>query len=124
MSYFDIGATELVARRGYSDMGGLSDVLSKIGGAIKGGAGAALDFYGQTQQQAGAAAALQQQAAGQRPSGTPSWVMPVVAIGGIGLVAYMLMGRKRKNPSRGKGRYRGRRPWARARWRRRRRSRR
>lgn len=117
MGYFDIGNTELIARRGYSDMGGISDVLTKIGSAIKGGAGAALDFYGQTQQQAGAATALQAQAMAQQRGGTPSWVLPVVAIGGVGLVAYMLMGRKRRNPSRGRHRrmYRG------ARWMRRRR---
>lgn len=109
MSYFDIGATELIARRGYSDMGGVKDVLTKVGSAIKGGAGMVVDFYGQTQQQAGAASALQAQAMAQQRGGTPSWVMPVIAIGGLGLVGYMVLGRKRRNPTHGRRRRRMRR---------------
>ncbi len=56
MAYFN---TNLVARRGYGGraMSGLDDVLS----AVKAGAGAVLDFYGKTEQQAGANTALQAQ---------------------------------------------------------------
>lgn len=104
MSYFDIGCApeELIARQGYSGVGGVGDVLSKIGGVIKDGAAGALDFYGKQQQAAGQLSVYQQQAAAQAAAGgggLPSWVLPVAAVGGVGLIAVMMMGR-RKNPAR------------------------
>lgn len=105
MGYIEVGEerTELIARRGYSDVGGVGDVLSKIGDTLKAGAGAALDFYGQQQQQTGQLQVYQQQqaaaAAAARGGGMPSWALPA-AIGGVGLVAVVLLTSKRKNPAR------------------------
>lgn len=107
MGYFGIGcsdqSTELAARGGYSAADGFGDVLSKIGSVIKTGAGAALDLYGQQQQQTGQLTAYQQQqaaaAAAAAGGGMPSWVVPA-AIGGVGLVAVVLMTGRRKNPAR------------------------
>lgn len=110
MGYFEVGCADqeqLVARPGYSDVAGIGDVLSKIGSVVAGGAGAALDFYGKQQQQQGQLTAYQQQqaaaaaaaAGGGTVGGMPSWVLPAAAIGGVGLLAVLVMG-KRKNPAR------------------------
>jgi hypothetical protein len=102
MSYFDIGADEqLIARSGYAGVDGLTDYLptwSQVTGAVKSGAGAVLNAYGQQQQQAGASQAYQQvamQAAAGR-SGMPEWILPVAAIGGVGVVAFLLLKKGRK----------------------------
>lgn len=55
MAYFN---SNLIARRGYAGMSGvLDDILS----GVKAGAGAVLDFYGKSEQTAGANAAIAQQ---------------------------------------------------------------
>jgi hypothetical protein len=57
MAYFN---TNLIARRGYAGrpMSGLAGILDDAWSAIKGGASSAVSFYGDSQKQAGAAAAL------------------------------------------------------------------
>lgn len=106
MSYFETGSTQLIARSGYAGVDGFTDALKKLGSALKSGAGSALNFYGQQQQQAGQIQAYQQQAAARGTGGgLPGWVMPVAVVGGLGLLALVLLKRKkRRNPSRGKGR--------------------
>jgi hypothetical protein len=99
MAYFD---TNLIARRGYggrpmSGMGGFLDDL--ISGA-KSAAGSALDFYGKTEQQAGANAALSAQntqltaalAAQQNAGGISTTTL--MLIGGVGLAAVLLLRKK------------------------------
>lgn len=94
MSYFDIGSTELISRRSYGGVGeylatGLS--FSDVTGAIKDVGANVLNFYGQQQQQAGAAAAYAQMAQQQRAaSGMPSWLLPVLLVGG-GLILLKTM---------------------------------
>ena len=88
------GSTEIIARQGYSGLGfGLDDIT----GAFKG----ALNFYGQSEQAKGAAAAAQQiaiaqaqaaQQQAQKSSGMPGWLLPV-AIGG-GLIALLVLRKK------------------------------
>ena len=101
MTYFtSTGDTTLIARRGYGSQPptGLAGVLDTIGNFVKSGASAALDVFSSGQQAAGQAAAYkdiaaQQAALAAQRSGTPSWIMPVAVVGGLGLVAYMVMGR-------------------------------
>lgn len=96
MSYFSQGQTELISRPGYSSIG--ADEPSWFD-KLKDAAGGALNFYGQAQagaalqreQEIRAAEAAKQQ---QASSGTPSWVLPV-AIGGVALVAVVLLTRKK-----------------------------
>lgn len=64
---------------------GSPSTVSKIGTGIMEG----LSLYGKAQ--ADRAAAAQ---AAYAPSGTPSWVMPVVAIGGVALVVVLLKKKK------------------------------
>lgn len=87
MSYLP---TNIIARPAYSSMSGLDEIW----GAVKGGVSSAIDFYGQTQQQAGAAAALaaqnqsMQQALATRSS--PGISPTVLIAGGLGVVALVL----------------------------------
>jgi len=98
MSYFSgVGNTELIARRGYSDISDWKDVTGKIWGGLTG----ALDFYGdktraegavrayETAAQAAQAQAAQAQAA-QARSSTPSWLLPAALAGGA-LVLFTVM---------------------------------
>lgn len=91
MSYFSQGQTELISRPGYSSTEGWWDSLKEA-------AGGAITFYGQAQ--TGAALQREQEiraaeAAKQaQASSTPSWVLPV-AIGGVALVAVVLLTRKK-----------------------------
>lgn len=100
MAYF---GTNLIARRGYGSMSGLDDVFS----AIKSGAGAVLDFYGKTEQQAGANTALAAQntaltnalaaQAAQRQQGLLGGIdtSTMLILGGGALAAVLLLrGRK------------------------------
>jgi hypothetical protein len=95
MSYFDVGATELVARQGYSGMGDFTDTVK---GLLSGG----LNFYGQAQQTAGKAAAYEEiakaqaaAASGRKPPGrTPKWLLPV-GLGAGALVLVLLLKKKR-----------------------------
>ena len=90
--------TTLIARSGYgSPQPGpapMAGVLDKIGDFLKGAGTGVVNFYGQAQRDAGAAAALQQPA---QPS-TPSWLLPAVLVGG-GVVLILLLKRPRKNPA-------------------------
>lgn len=109
MSYFTSAGDTLVSRRGYGGPTptGLSGVLETIGGFVKDGVSAAVDIYNSGQKAAGGQAALQQVVAQQQPaprSGMPTWVMPAAVLGGAGLLAFVVLNKKRKNPSRGKGR--------------------
>lgn len=88
--------TNIIARRGYSDVAGLDDVWEKI----KAGAGAALDYYGTNEQAKGAAAAAAAQnaaltaaLAGKTSSGilTPT----NMAIAGVGVLGLVLLLRKK-----------------------------
>lgn len=107
MSYFETGSTQLIARSSYAGVDGFTDALKKLGSALKSGASSALNFYGNQQQQAGQIQAYQQQAAARAGGGgMPGWVMPVAIVGGVGLLALVLLKRKKRNPSRGKGRHR------------------
>jgi len=72
-------------------------VLEDIGSAIKTGAQATLNIYGQTQKQAGiieGMSAGQQPAVAQADTGMPGWVWPV-AIGGGVLLLVLVMRKKR-----------------------------
>lgn len=97
MSYFSkTEGTELIARRGYSDVAGdWTDTL----GNVLGKAGNVLNWYGDKARAEGAVRAYEQAAAAQaaaaqaRPS-TPSWLLPA-ALGGGALVLVMAM-RSRK----------------------------
>ena len=92
MSYFNkVEGTELIARRGYSDMSDWKDTAGKIWGGLTG----ALDFYGDKARAEGAVRAYEQAsaaqaAAAQARSSTPSWVLPA-ALGGGALVLLMVM---------------------------------
>ena len=69
--------------------------LSKIGSAIKSLFGTAVSTYGSAKTAEGQAAAYQQMLAAQQAKpGMPSWVLPV-AIGGAGLIAVVLLTRKK-----------------------------
>ena len=91
----------LISRRGYSGFhgGGLSGVLSDIGGAIKDVAGGALNFYGSSQQAVGAAAAAQQTnkdlsaaLAAKQGIGTGTILIGAAAVGGL---AWFLLRKKK-----------------------------
>lgn len=105
MSYFDLGntrPTQLVARQGY---GAVDGILSTIGGAIKDAAKGALSIYGDSKTAAGQAQAATTiaTAAVQQPQrgGMPAWLLPVAAVGGLGLVALLVLKPKgRRNPAR------------------------
>lgn len=105
MSYFDLGnpaPTQLVARQGY---GAVDGILSTIGGALKDAAKGVISIYGDSKTAAGQAQAATTiaTAAVQQParSGMPSWVLPVAAVGGLGLVALLVLKPKgRRNPAR------------------------
>ena len=98
--------TNLIARRGYggrpagrAGLSGLGSVLDDAWSALKSGAGSALDFYGKTQQQQGANAALEAQnaqlaaaLAAQRSSGPD--LTTIAVIGGIGIAAILLLKKK------------------------------
>ncbi len=84
--------TNIVARRGYSGMGSWTDIWDTVKSGVKGG----IDFYGQTQQQAGAAAAtaaqnaaLTQVLANQQhppsPLGISTTTLAIVGVAGLGL---------------------------------------
>lgn len=96
-------STTLIARDGY---GPTSGVLDKIGDFLKSAGKGALSVYGSAQQSAGQAAAYQQIAtqATARPA-MPSWVMPVALVGGVAVIAMLVM-KPRKNPARGRRRRR------------------
>lgn len=106
MSYFETTGddTILIARRGYGGKTtGLDGVLDSIGSFLKDGVKAAVNVYSSGQQSAGQAQAYrdiaQQQALAQQ-SRTPGWVMPVAVLGVGGVLAAVLLTRKRKNPAR------------------------
>ena len=93
MSYFSgVGNTELIARRGYSDISDWKDVTGKIWGGLTG----ALDFYGDKTRAEGAvrayetAAQAAQAQAAQARSSTPSWLLPAALAGGA-LVLFTVM---------------------------------
>ena len=98
MAYFD---TNLISRRGYGGRP-MGDFWDDLVSGTKSVVGGALDFYGKTQQQAGANAALsaqntqltaalaaQQQSRGMDPT-------TLLLIGGVGVVAAVLILRKKK----------------------------
>ena len=92
--------TMLVAREGYGEyveLGDVSSVLSSIGSGIKTIGGGLLGIVKGSAQSAGEASAYQQMAMmqAQQNQGMPSWVVPV-AIGGVGLVAVLLLMKKRR----------------------------
>lgn len=116
MAYFN---TNLIARKGYAGVraarsgapmatfqhemrhatSGLGGILDDAWSAIKGGASSALDFYGNTEKQAGANAvlaaqnqALAAQAAAQQQSGISTSTL--LLLGGVGLGAFLLLRRK------------------------------
>lgn len=115
---------DLIAREGYAGLGALPTTLS-MGGALQtaaSGAGAqptpadpstlskiggylkdAFNIYSGQQQQAGQLQAYQtiaqQQAAARAGAGLPAWVLPVAVVGGLGVVALVLLKQKRKNPA-------------------------
>jgi len=103
MSYFDLGNnTRLIARQGYGATGGLWDTLKSIGGGAKDLGKGALSLYGEGKTSAGQAQASQAiaTAAMQQPqSSTPAWLLPVAAIGGLALVAMLVLKPKRRNPA-------------------------
>jgi hypothetical protein len=81
----------LIAREGYSDyvaMGDISSTLSSIGGGLYGVVTGAARSEGEAE-------AYRQLALQQQKSSTPEWLLPV-AIGGVGLVAVILLMRRRK----------------------------
>lgn len=68
-------------------------VLGTIGGVLKG----ALSFFSQTQKTAGEAEAyrkMMESQTAQKAGGAPAWLLPV-AIGGVGLVAVVLLTRRK-----------------------------
>lgn len=96
MSYIQDLGTFRGAPRGASrqEMGGLWDSVKNIGSGVAKGA---LDIYGDSKKQQGAAELAAQQAAAQQqqqPGGMPGWIIPV-AIGAAGLVAVVLITRKK-----------------------------
>lgn len=106
-----IAADTASANAGYGASSGGKSTLSKIGDFLKDGASAAFDIFKSSQQAAGGQAALQQAIQQQRPaaSGMPSWLLPVGLIGAAGVVALVVLKKKRRNPAR---RYRRNRPGA------------
>ncbi len=73
--------------------------LSKIGNFFSGAVKGAINIYGSTKVAEGQNAAYQQMLLQQQANQMPSWVLPV-AIGGVGLVAVlMLRGGARRNPA-------------------------
>jgi hypothetical protein len=93
-NYFPTGQVQLVSRKGYSDLGGVVDW-------IKGAASSVLNFYGETQQTAGRAAALEEMAriqaeaaaAAPPPAKMPGWVLPA-ALGGGALILFLALRKK------------------------------
>lgn len=106
MSYFDVGAAEqLIARRGYA---GVDGILDTIGNIFKTGGKTALDIYGATERTKGQNELLTQQqkdrdaamfaAAGGKTttsSGLPSWALPVAGIAAVGVVAFVVLKKRR-----------------------------
>lgn len=87
-------STNIIARRGYSGLSGFSDIWDALKGAGKG----ALDYYGQTQQQAGAAAAQAAQnqqltAALAQQSNPGLGISPttLLVVGGVGLALVLAL---------------------------------
>ncbi len=81
---------------GSSSSAGSPGILSTIGSGFASAGGAILGVYNQGQRAQGAANIL---AAQQAQGGMPSWLLPV-AIGGVGLVAVLLLTGPKKNPAR------------------------
>jgi hypothetical protein len=91
----------LIARRGYNDqgsLGGIEDILSSIGSAVKSVGTGALSVIGGKSQSEGEAAAYaelaKQQAAANQQSAMPSWVLPAAAVGAGVLLIVLLKRRK------------------------------
>jgi hypothetical protein len=88
----------LVSRAGYSGVGG---TLSDIGGAIKDIGGGALSFYGSQQQAVGAAqqaAATNRDLAAALAAKSGPGMGTLLLVGGAGLVAFMLLRKKKAAP--------------------------
>lgn len=88
--------TNIIARRGYSGVGGLDDIWS----AIKGGVSTAVDYYGANEQAKGAAAATAAQNAALTAAlagkQSPSLLTPTtMAIGAVAAVGLFLVLRKK-----------------------------
>ncbi len=88
--------TILVARRGYSDLGEGEEpsTIDKIGDFLKGVGTGAINVYGASKQSAGAAEAYKEIALRQQAAASSSWV-PYAVIGGVGLVAVLLLTRRK-----------------------------
>lgn len=108
MSYFDVGAADqLIARRGYAgtEPDGLGGLFDTIGSIFKAGGQAALDVYGESQRNKGQAQAAKQIAKAQAAAqvaptessggGMPSWVLPVAGIAAVGVVALVVLKKRR-----------------------------
>lgn len=97
MSYHQRKPDLLIARRGYSDQGGI-DALSSIGSAVKSVVTGTLNVFGGKAQSEGEAAAYaelaKQQAAQQQQSSVPSWGMPAAAVG-VGVLLLVLLKRRK-----------------------------
>ena len=126
MTYFPsrLGDTELIAREGYAGLGLMlgqpvptspmitdaqlaaahaaapkePSMLQKIGTGLK----TTLDYYGkQIQQGQGYGGASGGGGLVRTSGGLPSWVLPVAIVGGVGLLALVLLKKKgKKNPAR------------------------
>lgn len=78
----------------YVPQGGVWDTVLDIGKTV---GGSVLNVYGQQQRTQGqnellaAQVAAQQAAGGGAPGTTPSWVLPVAILGGVGLLAVVLL---------------------------------
>lgn len=91
--------TTVIARRGYSSPMPVGGVFEDIKSGVKGAVSSALSFYGQSQQAAGAAAALQaqnQQMAEQLANrSSPGINTTTLAIGGAAVLGLVLLLRKK-----------------------------
>ena len=116
MTYHHIG-DELIAREGYAGLGAAPgateptkepSTFSKVTGLVTD----ALNIYSGQQKSAGELKAYQtiaqQQAAARAGSGMPSWLLPVLVVGGLGVVALVVLKGKRRNPAPGRRRRRRR----------------
>ncbi len=87
--------TNIIARNAEGVSGGLDDLW----GSIKGGVSSAIDFYGQTQQQAGANAALTAQNQSLNTAltaGQGGGISPMVLLGGAAAVVVLAVVLTRK----------------------------